>query len=102
MYRSRMNGHQSSSNTDSGDGCKPVVGKDGEVNATMTELTTVRRTTKVDMDAEHGDIIEGDDNDDEQRESGEFVNAAAPAASVITRKRSILINSNSTHQQLAQ
>mmetsp|Transcript_58324 Transcript_58324/g.66118 ORF Transcript_58324/g.66118 Transcript_58324/m.66118 type:complete len:101 (+) Transcript_58324:304-606(+) len=100
MYRSRMNGHQSSSNTDSGDGCKPVVGKDGEVNATMTELTTVRRTTKVDMDAEYGDIIEGDDNDDEQRESGEFVNAAA--AAVIARKRNSILTNNSDDQQRAQ
>mmetsp|Transcript_58300 Transcript_58300/g.67246 ORF Transcript_58300/g.67246 Transcript_58300/m.67246 type:complete len:99 (+) Transcript_58300:303-599(+) len=98
MYRSRMNGHQSSSNTDSGDGCKPVVGKDGEVNATMTELTTVRSrsTTKMDVDAEYGDTNE----DDDPHESGEFVNAAA--AAVIARKRNSILTNNSDDQQRAQ
>lgn len=45
-----MNGYQSSSNTDGGGGCKPGVGEDGDDNATMTKLITVRRTAKIDIE----------------------------------------------------
>mmetsp|Transcript_59795 Transcript_59795/g.64538 ORF Transcript_59795/g.64538 Transcript_59795/m.64538 type:complete len:95 (+) Transcript_59795:758-1042(+) len=94
MYRSRME-----SSDDGGGGYEPVGGKEGEEDA-MTELTTTVRsriTTKMDSDAEYGDM---NDEDDDHHESGEFVNAAA--AAVIARKRNSILTNNSDDQQRAQ